>query len=197
MGLTGGIGCGKSTVADIFHQDFSVPVIDADTIARKLSQTSEVTDLIRQRLGAQYFDNNQVLQRDQLRQDVFSNSDIRCKLEEILHPRIYEEINRKLNSLDVEYCIVVVPLLLETRHTELVNRILVVDCEVEAQIQRVMQRYQCSRKHVEDIISTQIGRDKRLKSADDVIKNCGSIESLNKKIELLHAKYRALDKVCR
>lgn len=192
IGLTGGIGCGKSTVSDMFHRDFNTPIIDADAIARDLSQTPKITDLIYKELGANYFDDNRELQRDKLRLAIFSDPNIRYKLEKILHPVVYEKIGQKLNSIDAEYCIVVIPLLLETKRTELVDRILVVDCKIETQIQRVTQRDQCSRTHVNAIISTQIGRSERLKLADDVIGNCGDIESLNRKITLLHAKYHAM-----
>jgi len=195
IGLTGGIGCGKSTVSDMFHRDFNTPIIDADAIARDLSQTPKIKDLIYKELGANYFDDNQELQRDKLRLAIFSDPNIRYKLEKILHPVVYEKIGQKLNSIDAEYCIVVIPLLLETKRTELVDRILVVDCKIETQIQRVTQRDQCSRTHVNTIISTQIGRSERLKLADDVIENCGDIESLNKKITLLHAKYHAMSKL--
>ena len=108
---------------------------------------------------------------------------------------MYEEINRQLDKLNEEYCLVVIPLLLEARWTNLVNRILVVDCKVETQIQRVMQRDQCSKAHVEAIIATQISRHERLKLADDVIENHGDIESLDKKIALLDEKYRVLSKI--
>ncbi len=197
IGLTGGIGCGKSTVSDIFHRDFNIPIIDADTITRDLSQTPKITDLIHKELGANYFDNNRKLQRDQLRLAIFSDPNIRYRLEKILHPLVYEKIGQKMNSINAEYCIVVIPLLLETKRTEIVDRVLVVDCGTETQIQRVTQRDQCSRTHVNAIISTQIGRSERLKLADDVIENCGDIESLNKKIMLLHAKYHTMSKFSR
>lgn len=194
VGLTGGIGCGKSTVTEVFHRNFTPPIIDADTIARAVSQTPKVTDLIYQRLGAKYLDHERRLLRDQLRLAVFSDTKTRYELENILHPPIYEEINRQLGNLNEEYCLVVIPLLLEAKWTKLVNRILVVDCKVETQIQRVMQRDQCSRAHVEAIIAAQISRHERLKLADDVIENHGDIEPLDKKIALLDEKYRILSK---
>ena len=194
VGLTGGIGSGKSVVSNIFHQDFNIPIIDADIIARELSQTSHVIDIIYKVLGASYFDNNRVLQRDKLRQAIFSDAKIRYKLEKILHPLVYKEICLKLNSLDADYCIVVVPLLLETMHTDFINRTLVVDCTVEEQIQRVILRDQCSEAHVKAIISTQINRDERIKLADDVIENHGNIESLKEKIAILHEKYSSISK---
>ena len=194
VGLTGGIGCGKSTVSGAFYRNCNTPVIDADTIAREVSQTPEVTDLIYQRLGPKYFDRERRLLRDRLRLAVFSDPEIRRELEDIVHPAVYKEINQRLNRLNEEYCLVVVPLLLEKRWTELMGRILVVDCKVEIQIQRVMQRDHCSRAHVEAIIAAQIGREERLKRADDVIENHSDIKSINKKIVPLDKKYRALNK---
>lgn len=194
VGLTGGIGCGKSTVSEAFYRNFNTPVIDADTIAREVSQTPEVTDLIYQRLGSKYFDRERKLLRDRLRLAVFSDPEIRRELEGIVHPEVYKEINQRLNRLNEEYCLVVVPLLLEKRWTELMARILVVDCKIEIQIQRVMQRDHCSRAHVEAIIAAQIGREERLKRADDVVENHGDIKSINKKIAPLDKKYRALNK---
>ncbi len=189
IGLTGGIGCGKSIVSNIFQQDFNIPIIDADIIARELTQTTRVSEIIYQDLGAEYFDNARTLQRDKLRQAVFSNPEIRHKLENILHPLVYEEIYHKLKSLNTDYCIVVIPLLLETKRTNLIDTTLVVDCTVEEQIHRVMLRDKCSETHVKAIIATQIRRDERLQLADDVIENHDSMKSLSAKIAILHEKF--------
>ena len=102
VGLTGGIGCGKSVVSDLFHQDFNIPVIDADIIARELSKKDHVRDLIFENIGPEYFDENRALKRDELRQAVFSNSTIRNKLEAILHPIVYKEIEQNLNTIEAE-----------------------------------------------------------------------------------------------
>lgn len=189
IGLTGGIGCGKSIVSNIFQQDFNISIIDADIIARELTQTTRVSEILYQDLGAEYFDNARALQRDKLRQAVFSNPEIRHKLENILHPLVYEEIYHKLKSLNTDYCIVVIPLLLETKRTNLIDRTLVVDCTVEEQIHRVMLRDKCSETHVKAIIATQIRRDERLQLADDVIENHDSMKSLRAKIAILHEKF--------
>jgi len=98
IGLTGGIGCGKSIVSNIFQQDFNISIIDADIIARELTQTTRVSEILYQDLGAESFDNARALQRDKLRQAVFSNPEIRHKLENILHPLVYEEIYHKSKS---------------------------------------------------------------------------------------------------
>ena len=192
VGLTGGIGCGKSTVSNIFHQDFGVPIIDADVIARELSKTAQITELIYKKLGATYFNDKRILQRDKLRQAIFYDANIRYKLEKILHPLVHKEIDHKLKFLNAAYCIVVIPLLLETRRTNYIARILVVDCTVEAQIQRVIPRDQCNEAHVRAIIATQISREARLKLADDVIENQAGKASLKEKIAVLHEKYRVM-----
>lgn len=195
VGLTGGIGCGKTAVSNIFQKDFNVPVIDADAITRQLTETGEVTELLFENFGDAYFDENRTLLRDRLRQAVFSDSDIRNTLEGILHPLVYQEIKRELGLLDAVYCIIMIPLLLETKRTKLADRILVVDCTIEQQIRRVTLRDKCSEAHVRDIISVQINRDERLRLADDIIENYNSMEFLKEKVAILHDQYTALGKV--
>ena len=192
VGLTGGVGSGKSAVADIFKKDFNVPVIDADVVARHLTETEEIRERLYEAFGDAYFDNNRVLLREQLRQAVFADAGIRRTLEDLLHPLVYREIRRQLSQLDAGYCILVVPLLLETGGEGLVNHILVIDCAVEQQVERVVVRDNCSETHVRDIISAQLGRDARLKWADDVLDNDNSLESLREKVAILHDKYSAL-----
>ena len=193
VALTGGIGCGKNIASNFFRQDFNVPIVDADNIARELSQTAYVVDLIQRKLGVKYIDENRMLLRHKLRQAIFSDSSIRHKLENILHPLIYDEIQRKLKLIDKKYCIVVIPLLLETKRTDFVGRILVVDCTVEEQVQRVISRDKCDAEQVNSIISAQMDRNERLKLADDIIENSGSIESLKEKVAILHKKYNNLN----
>lgn len=192
VGLTGGIGCGKSAVAGIFEQDFNVPVIDADVIARQLTETEEVLEQLHETFGDDYFDSRRTLLRDRLRQAVFADANLRRTLEGLLHPLVYREIRRQLLQLDAVYCILVIPLLLETEGTGLTDRILVIDCTVEQQAERVMSRDHCSRAHVDAIISAQLDRDTRLKQADDVLDNCSSLKSLRKKVAILHDKYSTL-----
>jgi dephospho-CoA kinase len=194
VGLTGGIGCGKSLVSDLFHDLYAVPIIDADILARELAQTKRVIDLISQHLGAEYIDNNNQLLRKKLRQAVFSDASIRDKLENILHPLVYDKIRKNLDEIDTDYCIVVIPLLLETKRTDFIDRILVVDCTVEEQISRVMRRDQSNEAHVKSIIATQLDRDTRLSLADDVIENHGDIASIEEKVVMMHRKYTELSK---
>ena len=189
VGLTGGIGCGKSLVSNLFQKLFSIPVIDADTISKQLSQSQQVIDEIDTQLGSKFVDDNRQLRREKLRRTIFTDSKLRTKLESILHPLVYEEIKVQLANLNDDYCLVSIPLLLETNRTDLLDRILVVDCSVEEQISRVMKRDQCSQEHVEKIIATQIDRDNRLRLANDVIENSGTIQSVEEQIVFLHQKY--------
>ncbi len=194
VGLTGGIGCGKSLVSDLFHQQFNTPIIDADIIARELTQSKQVIDKISTQLGSEFVDKHNQLLRDKLRQAVFSDSVLRNKLEKLLHPLVYEQINKNISEIKADYCIVVIPLLLETQRTEFLDRVLVVDCTVEEQISRVMLRDQCNESHVKKIIASQIDRDTRLSLADDVIENSGSIDDIKEKASSLHKKYTELSK---
>ena len=192
VGLTGGIGCGKSVIADIFEQDFRVPVIDADVIARELTETEEVLERLHVTFGDTYFDSRRTLLRDRLRQAVFADAELRRTLEGLLHPLVYREIRRQLTQLDAVYCILVVPLLLETEGMDLVDRILVIDCTVEQQVERVMARDHCSQAHVDAIISAQLDRTSRLEHADDILENCSSLKSLQGKVAILHDRYSTL-----
>ncbi len=194
VGLTGGIGCGKSLVSNQFHQLFNIPIIDADVIAKELTQSQQIIKEIATNLGNEFVDKNYQLLRDQLRQAIFSDPKLRIKLENILHPLVYKEIRRKISDLNTDYCIVVIPLLLETNRTDFLDRILVVDCSPEEQIERVTKRDQCSETHVKNIITTQIDREARLLLADDVIENSGSIEDIKDKVSALHKKYTQSNK---
>ena len=192
VGLTGGIGCGKSIVSDFFHNDFNIPIIDADSIVKDLTDSETVIDKIYEKLGKQYINAQGKLKREKLRKAIFSDQNLRKTLENILHPLVYIEIEKKLKSLNTNYCIVVIPLLIETDKKNFIDRVLVVDCTVEQQIERVVKRDQCSEEHVRNIIATQVDRNDRLKFADDVIENTGNRDSLHEKIAILHKKYKQL-----
>ena len=192
VGLTGGIGCGKSAVAGIFEQDFRVPVIDADVIARQLTETDEIRERLYRAIGDKYFDRQRTLLRDRLRRAVFADAGLRRTLEDLLHPLVYREIRQRLSRLNAAYCIVAVPLLLETEGADLVDRILVIDCSVEQQLERVMARDRCDPAHAKAIISAQLDRDARLERADDVLENDTGLESLREKVAILHDRYSTL-----
>lgn len=107
---------------------------------------------------------------------------------------MYAKIEDELNELDAPYCIVAIPLLLETQRTGFLDRILVVDCSIENQISRVMERDQCSEAHVKKIIATQISRESRLQLADDIVENNKDIDSVKERVKDLHKKYNDLHK---
>ena len=189
IGLTGGIGSGKSAVSKIFHETFSTPIVDADIIAKELTNNIDVLDKLYVHLGAEFFNKDKTLIRDKLRQSVFKDPELRGKLENILHPLVFKEIENNIKRLDSAYCITVIPLLLEKNKSDFVDRILVVDCTIEEQIDRVIKRDNCTEYEVQAIIETQISREERLTLADDTIKNSGSISELEEPVAELHNKY--------
>lgn len=191
VGLTGGIGCGKSTVARIFL-DLHVAVIDADEIAREAVRPGmpALDDIVRM-FGSDILDNGE-LDRRALRQRIFADAEQRRVLENILHPFVYREMDTRARALDVPYCILCIPLLLETGHRHFVDRVLVVDCPTETQIQRARLRDRISEHDVQQILATQISREDRLKEADDIIDNDGGLERLAPKVCDLHRHYLTL-----
>lgn len=193
IGLTGGIGCGKSTVTALF-EEFDIPVIDADVIARKLVATGEpALKKLEQIFGKQIINNDGSLDRHKLKEQVFSNVEKKQKLENILHPLIYAEINQEISTLEGKpYCIISIPLLIETAKTGLVDRILVVDCPVALQITRVKQRDQLSETQIQTIINTQASRADRLAAADDIIENSKTTLQLAQQVKKLHNLYLLL-----
>ncbi len=190
IGLTGGIGSGKSTVAGYFSE-LGVPVIDTDTIARDLVEPGQPG--LRQIItcfGKQILNADGTLNRTQLRAEIFSDPAERCKLEQILHPLIHTKMQRQIRQLDTPYCIVEIPLLLESGWSGEVNRILVVDAPPALQVARATQRSGIDREEVERIIATQMERSKRLAAADDVILNEGSLTDLKQQVARLHRFYQ-------
>jgi dephospho-CoA kinase len=189
VGLTGGIGSGKSTVSEIFRQ-LGIPVIDADVIARTLVEPGQpALGEILKAFGSDSTDSDGVLDRTRLRQLVFSNPEQRRRLEAILHPKIRHEIITLTTNIQTPYCIVVIPLLLETDQRDLVDRILVIDTDVNNQIARVTMRNKLPRNEIVAIISAQASRDSRLAAADEVINNDGSLGELASQVRAQHEKY--------
>jgi len=193
IGLTGGIGSGKSTVAGLF-QEHGVDIIDTDQIAHNLTQPGGIAnEPIRQTFGDSFFTHNDILDRSALRKLVFANTQARQQLESILHPLIYQETLHRLPGIKSNYGILVVPLLLETAdYRKIVNRILVIDCPEEFQISRTMVRSKMSIEDVRAIMATQRTREERLKIADDIVQNDSDLHHLTKQIKLLHDKYTLL-----
>jgi dephospho-CoA kinase len=189
IGLTGGIGSGKSTVAGIFQQ-LGIPVIDADVIAHAMVAPDQpALEEIIEVFGPDSVDAGGVLDRNRLRKLVFSDPAQRHRLEAILHPRIRSEIIVLTTKIQAPYCIVVIPLLLETNQRDLVDRILVVDAGVDKQITRVAMRNGLPMQEITTIIAAQASRGSRLAAADEVINNDGSLDELATQVRAQHEKY--------
>ena len=192
IGLTGGIGSGKSTVADMFA-DLQVPIIDMDRIARQVVETGmPALEKITHAFGTDLLTANGKLDRQRLGEIIFDSAEKRHQLEAILHPIIREETKRQLALLEAAYCIVVIPLLLESDQHALVDRILVVDAPESVQVSRVTQRDGISAAQAEKILASQVDRQSRLNAADEIIKNFGELEALRQQVNSLHRKYREL-----
>lgn len=192
IGLTGGIGSGKSTVANLF-EDLGVPIIDMDYIARQVVEPGQTAlQQITQIFGNELIDAEGKLKRQQLSQIIFDSEEKRRQLETILHPLIREETERQLAKLETPYCVVVIPLLLESDQRSLVNRILVVDAPEDIQIARTMQRDGISASQAEKILASQVDRQSRLNAADDIINNSGELEALRHQVNKLDQMYRVL-----
>lgn len=188
VGLTGGIGVGKTTVSDCF-QDLGVPVIDTDVIARELvHEGSNALQAIVTEFGAEVLTDSGALDRQRLGQIVFSDPAKRRKLEAILHPEIRRVAFERMQGLDADYCIVVVPLLVETGFNELVDRVLVVDAPDDKRIGWLERRRGLSEAAIADVISAQASREDRLKIADYVIRNNGTVSELRDEVRKLHRR---------
>jgi len=192
VGLTGGIGSGKTTVANLFAK-LGVPVIDTDQLARELSQPDGAAfPEIKKRFGEDIVSASGDLDRRTLREIVFTDDAKRKVLEEILHPLIRIEISRIIEKLQTPYCLVVIPLLLEKQPNPLINRILVVDTLEDLQISRTRARDNVNEELVQSIMKTQVARAHRLEKANDIILNDKKIEDLAAQVKNLHAFYLSL-----
>jgi len=193
IGLTGGIGSGKTSVANLF-QKLGAEIIDTDHIAHQLTQSGgSAIDPIRITFGDRFIRDDGALNRVVMRQSVFSDDAIRHKLEAILHPLIYQEVLRRLPLIQFRYGMLVVPLLVETEeYAALIQRVLVVDCPESLQIYRTMQRSKLQEQEVRKVMAAQCSRSERLAFADDVIVNDSDSQHLQQQVQILHQKYLAL-----
>lgn len=190
IGLTGGIGSGKSTVAELFAR-CGVAVVDTDLISRELTDVDgEAMPLIRAEFGADICRPDGALNRDAMRQLVFSDVTARQRLEAILHPQILEKSRLMLERAETPYALLVVPLLFEIpSFLSLTQRTLVVDCDDSIQLARVMARDGITCEHARAIIATQLSRQERLVKADDVITNNGDLFALTDQVNEKHSQY--------
>ena len=189
IGLTGGIGSGKSAACKIFSE-LGVPVIDADDIAQSLVEPGmpafkEITRIF----GNEVIASDGSLDRKIIRDKVFANEIDRKSLESIIHPAVYEEIAVRVKNINSKYCIISIPLLLETDASKTVDRILVIDVPRELQLERAANRDKTNNNDINAIIDSQISRKDRLSAADDIVDNKGNINDLCKRICDLHEFY--------
>ena len=189
--MTGGIGSGKSEALKIF-KSLSIKVIDLDSISKEITERShQAIQEIKLVFGDAIFDKDNQLDRKKLKEIIFSDKNKKINLEKILHPKIYEEVKKRLNALSHEsYVVIDIPLLFETnQYTSLISRSLVIDCKENDQIERVKKRDGIDISVIQSIIDQQINRSSRIEKADDVVINDGSIEKLEESIKSLHKKY--------
>ena len=192
VGLTGGIGSGKSKAADMFAE-LGADVLDTDVISHELTGPGGgAMGPIEQAFGRDYVRVDGSLDRARMRNLVFSDPAAKGRLEGILHPLIRAEAARRVHASAAPYAILVVPLLLETgAYRELLDRILVVDCEESQQVARAMARSQLSEEDVRRIMRAQLPRAERLTHANDVLANDADIKTLRAQVENLHRQYLA------
>ena len=193
VGLTGGIGSGKSSVARLFA-DKGVTVVDADEISHRLTTAGGAAiEPIRSAFGDEMIAPDGALDRVRMRERVFSAPDAKRKLERILHPLIGAQAKREVDTARGPYVIHMIPLLIEGGNAKArFDRVLVVDCPEETQIERVMARSGLKRTEVEAIMATQASRTQRLTQADDIVDNSGDPSALEPQIERLHSQYLRL-----
>jgi dephospho-CoA kinase len=189
IALTGGIGSGKTTVSSIFEK-LGVPIIDSDIISRDLVKPGQpcLTKIINE-FGNEILTEQNTLDREKLRSIIFDDDVAKSNLESILHPSIYKELDSQISKINYPYCLVVVPLLIETNAMKHFDRILVIDTDKDLQVKRTQKRDNSSEIEVKKIIDSQISREQRLKYADDIIENTLTIEELNETVKQLHTKY--------
>ena len=192
VGLTGGIGSGKTTVSNIFA-DLGVPVIDADIIARQVVRAGQPAfDKIVSFFGESILGEDGELDRSKMRTLVFNDKQTRKKLESFTHPEIHNEMNRLSEQVSYPYCIISSPLLLESGTAYKLDRILVIDLSESEQIRRASARDQSEPEEIEKIVRSQLDRKDRLEFADDIISNDKDLSSLQKQVDQLHMKYLAM-----
>jgi len=192
IGLTGGIGCGKTTVSKLFEH-LNIPVIDADTLAHQLVEIGQpALNEIARVFGSDILNVDGSLNRQKLSQLIFSDKQLKQELEAILHPRIYQAIQTAIQSLNSAYCIISIPLLFETNMIDLVDRILVIDCPVESQIERVQKRDGRPLAQIQAIIDNQVSRTYRITHAHDLLDTSIANDKLAETVKKLHNLYLSL-----
>jgi dephospho-CoA kinase len=195
VGLTGGIGSGKSAAATLF-EELGAAVVDTDAIAHELTAPGGAAmGPIRSAFGDEVIAPNGALDRSAMRRLAFADAQAKARLEAILHPMIRAEADRRSAAARAPYVVLVVPLLVESGgystgdRSSRAQRVAVVDCPEEVQVARVMSRSGLSAEEARAIMAAQVGREQRLAAADDVIDNGGELAALRPQIEALHRRY--------
>jgi len=192
VALTGGIGSGKSTVANAFAA-LGATIVDADVIARRVVEPrTEALRAIRERFGDGMLLPDGTLNRALLRQQIFSSPPDKKWLNALLHPLIQQRTRQEMASASGAYIMWVVPLLIENHLQNRANRVLVVDVDIETQVARTMKRDGISRGQIDNILAAQVSREQRLASADDIINNNGHPEDITESVAMLHQRYLGL-----
>ena len=190
IGLTGGIGSGKSAAATILKR-LGLKIIDLDQITHDLMKPSELGYIeIKKEFGEKYIGTKGAIDRKLLREDIFSSLDLKKRIESILHPIIFEECSKQLNKLKHEkYIVLVIPLLFETKnYISLIDESLLIDCDLETQIERVIKRDGVSKALANRIIKNQMNRQEKQLLADKVILNDGNINHLKTQLDIYYKK---------
>lgn len=189
LGLTGGIGSGKTTVSDLFASH-GIKVVDADVIARHIvDKDTPALAAVTERYGEQALQQDGALNRAWLREKIFAEPDEKLWLNELTHPLIREQILEQLEAADSPYVILSAPLLVENNLTQFCDRVLVVDVSEQTQRERTLTRDNVSAEQIEQILAAQATRQERLDAADDVINNDGSLQDLAPQVAKLHQDY--------
>ncbi|KGD60243.1 dephospho-CoA kinase [Alcanivorax jadensis T9] len=189
VGLTGGIGSGKTAATDFLAQQ-GITIVDADLASRVVVEPGQpALQHIADHFGEHVLTADGALDRRALREIVFADADALKVLEGITHPAIGEELKRQIAASESTYTVLVSPLLLETSQKALVDRILVIDAPAELQVKRAMERDHVPEEQVAAIIKAQMERTKRLDQADDVVENHGSLQVLHEQLASLHQRY--------
>jgi dephospho-CoA kinase len=190
IGLTGGIASGKSVASDYFAS-LGVPVIDTDLISRELVEPGSAgLQRIIETFGESVLDTHGALDRSRLRKIVFSSDEKRTQLEDILHPAIRDRVGKLITEIvNAPYAIIVIPLLFETRYPVPVDRVLVIDADENRQLERLLKRDDISLEQARAMLRAQASREERIRRADDVVVNDGSLEELQAQLQKLHQEY--------
>lgn len=192
VALTGGIGSGKTTIANAFAAR-GIDVVDADVIARQVVEPGQpALNAIRKKFGEEVILPDGMLNRAALRQRIFTVPEEKTWLNALLHPLIQAETQRQLAITTSPWCLWVVPLLVENNLQHLANRVLVVDVDRDTQLSRTMARDGVTREQAEHILAAQVTRERRLAVADDIIDNGGSPDAVAARVALLDRRYRQL-----